>query len=497
MPRPYAVTPQLRGRKTYSATFYVASGKKVVGSLLTQNESDAKLRAEGLVALRACMPASLDDPRIPATVSLESRQIYFEIESEASGKDVLADVVRESRQKLKTAVAGNDIEAMRAIAQRDQFRRALELKEEENNQLKRDLLDEKRKHTALKSSAVAQLAEARESLPTVAEALALYEKSQAGISRVTKQTRMRIAKAFAASLPASIRTLAEVRPEHLAKWMDDEVARIDSKQPLTCRRGVHIELASFINWGARTFDYPSQIKKIPFPERAQRKRERGEIHWHKLNEIEAVIKGLKFEDKDETIYWQTLIAVMAYAGPQLAELCWLRNTDVTVTEKSGSVWIGPVTDPTDPTVVHALKEGDRERHVNVDKKYLLPRLRKYVQAGLRGEAYFFPVRVVRRERARVVNRGHPERWIEDTLSTRMRGHAGGTDKEKRPPTAGILPKGMNAKSLRRTFGSLLLRSGKNYAEVAAAMGNTEQVVREHYARLKAGEVEIDFNSTAK
>jgi hypothetical protein len=85
-----------------------------------------------------------------------------------------------------------------------------------------------------------------------------------------------------------------------------------------------------------------------------------------------------------------------------------------------------------------------------------------------------------------------ELWLEDSLSKALRGHAGGKDKRKRPPTPGLLPKGMNAKSLRRTFGSLLFRSGKSTAEVAAAMGNTEQVVRENYARILGCEVDVDF-----
>jgi integrase len=51
---------------------------------------------------------------------------------------------------------------------------------------------------------------------------------------------------------------------------------------------------------------------------------------------------------------------------------------------------------------------------------------------------------------------------------------------------------MNAATLRHTFGSLLLRSGKTYAQVAAAMGNSESTVREHYARLGGHEVDVDF-----
>jgi len=74
------------------------------------------------------------------------------------------------------------------------------------------------------------------------------------------------------------------------------------------------------------------------------------------------------------------------------------------------------------------------------------------------------------------------------------GRWGMRDKEGNilPQQPGLLPRGMTAKSLRRTFGSLLLRSGKTTAEVAAAMGNTEDVVREHYARILGCEVDVDF-----
>ena len=75
------------------------------------------------------------------------------------------------------------------------------------------------------------------------------------------------------------------------------------------------------------------------------------------------------------------------------------------------------------------------------------------------------------------------------MSTILRGHTGAPT---RAATPGLLPKGMNAKSLRRTFGSLLLRAGKSTAEVAAAMGNTEEIVRRHYARLLGSEVDVDF-----
>ena len=106
--------------------------------------------------------------------------------------------------------------------------------------------------------------------------------------------------------------------------------------------------------------------------------------------------------------------------------------------------------------------------------------------------YLFPMPKATRRRRRDVNIGSADRWIVSTLSTALRGHAGGSDLKRRPPAPALLPVGMNAKSLRRTFGSLLIRSGKSSAQVAAAMGNTEDVVREHYARILGCEVDVDF-----
>ena len=46
--------------------------------------------------------------------------------------------------------------------------------------------------------------------------------------------------------------------------------------------------------------------------------------------------------------------------------------------------------------------------------------------------------------------------------------------------------------MRRTFGSLLIPSGKTEVEVAAAMGSTPAVVRSSYARILGAEVDVDF-----
>ena len=73
--------------------------------------------------------------------------------------------------------------------------------------------------------------------------------------------------------------------------------------------------------------------------------------------------------------------------------------------------------------------------------------------------------------------GNLEYWQKDTMSKQI---------------LKILPPGITCLTLRRTFGSLLLRSGKSVSEVAAAMGNSATMVEKHYARILGHEVDTNF-----
>lgn len=55
-----------------------------------------------------------------------------------------------------------------------------------------------------------------------------------------------------------------------------------------------------------------------------------------------------------------------------------------------------------------------------------------------------------------------------------------------------LPSDCDCRLLRRTFGSLMLRSGLSAEQVAAAMGNSAAIVKKHYARIEGAEVRVVF-----
>ena len=177
-----------------------------------------------------------------------------------------------------------------------------------------------------------------------------------------------------------------------------------------------------------------------------------------------------------------MVSTLAYAGLQLAELVWLRKGDVAIAPdgKSGKIRITTVDDGDGGT--HLLKTDHRRREIDIHPD-LLKRMKTYLASHYPGEVFLFPI-----PKNMQVMEGR-ERWLVNSLSQKLRRHEGG---KRRKATESLLPSGMNAQSLRRTSGSLLLRAGKNYAEIAAAMGNTPEVAASNYARLRGAEVKVDF-----
>lgn len=355
----------------------------------------------------------------------------------------------------------------------------------------------KREYDALKHSVVARIATKSGNLPPLNDALLQYQGHLTSTTTIQNtQLHVGLAKRFIVTLPPDVNTLLDVRSEQIHAFLDAETSRVATDKPLARRRNLHIRLARLMNWSAKKFGYPSQMLGVSGVSRNKLRRERGEILWHELPQLREAISSIPsrcgFEENSrDTLYWRTLVSMLAYAGLQLAELCWLRKTDVEFDEERGRIWIGPVVDPTDSKSVHLLKTGNRERHIDIHSTYLLPLMRDYVGNSLVGEVFFFPKPIYTRNRKRTAV-GHSERWLPPTLSKVLRGDLGGSDPKKSPPSIGVLPKGITAASLRHTFGSLMLRSGKTYAQIAAAMGNTESVVMDHYARLRGHEVDVDF-----
>lgn len=498
MAKKYSVSPVLRpGTKTFIATFRNCFGERVTRSLETASIDRARVVCACLVELWRAGVKNLSDVPVQIVLQPEALRLYFG-EAVAASDDV--------------AVQAESVADLLPRAQREVEKFPFELREKlfaiifeqlslrlENIRLRdlaaalrRDLNLAVAAREAVERSILGRNAASAAKVPEIADSLSRFEAHIfAATSRQNAQQIMSIVRSFLASVPQR-KTMLDVSAEDIGGWLDARVTAGSGGKAAGLRDSLRRRLGRFVKWCAAAHDYPSQMLKVPAVKKAAVRRDRGDIAWHELATVEKAIAGLPDD------YWKALVAMLAYAGLQLAELVWLRSGDVDLA--AGVVWIATVIDAEDETVRHPLKTAQRRRSVKLHAKYLLPRLKRFVKQKFVGKQYFFEMPVdMQRPELRSVSKGSAARWVVSTLTQKLLGQYrygehGRKSLAARPLVKhpGILPAGMTAKSLRRTFGSLLLRSGKTTAEVAAAMGNTENVVREHYARILGAEVDVDF-----
>lgn len=483
MARPKSVTPHLQpNAKTYTATFTNATGKRVNRSLHTKDKSQADAICMGLTALARTQPASPADPAIPQFVSSRAIALFFGDTPSDNQETVAADGFHLATAAARSAfpnLAPEDLAKITDVYV-DRHRYA-----QENNRLRLDLAHLEAATTRLaqelanlKLSALARAVSAGNAAPPLSDAIAQFAQHiQASVSRNHAADVIRSINNFQKSLDPSI-SIADITPAMVASYLDAWSVAGAPTRRLARRDAEHRKIGRFLNWSAQQWSYPSPMQALKPPSQLQLSRERGEIHWHSIDEVEKAIAALP-----PGPYWPALVATLAYAGLQLAELAWLRRSDLDIT--SQTLWITPINDSTDPSASHPLKTAHRKRAVKIHPRLLWPRLSAWLNAAGPLNEVLFPMPRPRRR----ASPGHPARWSPNSLSKTLNGNKGGTS---RRPSRPLLPIGMNAKSLRRTFGSLLIRSGKSGPEVAAALGNTEAIVRQHYARILGQEVQVDF-----
>jgi len=466
----------------YCANFYVASGARVFRSLGTEDESAALLTCAALSRLQALGAPDPDD--LPDDIPARAVELYY-----GRPRAVAVRIPRsEPPPAIDVAILSDPRrrgEVLEALLDRERLKAELFQVTRDRDGLRAEL-------ASLRASVLGRITAAAERCPPIDAAITQFETHMLA-STQARNARLvvAVARKFKATLPADVRTAAEVTPAHVLGWLDAET--IGAAKAAGRRKKLRNRLGRFLKWCATTWGFPSPMPGVRAPSTSAVRRERGEIRWHELPEVEAALAGLSArlgtpeEPADPALvtYWKALIGTLAFAGLQLAELIWLRRADLQERpDGRRQLWITAVEDGHGGR--HALKHGFRERAVDVHPERLWPLLEKHVKDGGAGEVFLFPSRT--RQRARRID-GHPERWAEASLTHRLTGDPGGKTKEPRPA---LLPKGMTAASLRRTFGSLMLRDGVAVAAVAAAMGNTPQVVQEHYARILGSEVNVGF-----
>lgn len=493
MAKAYRVTPQLpMGKNTYTARFRNASGVRVNRSLDTTDLGVARHRARGLERLFAVKPAHLGDIPAGNEIDLKAQELYFGLTRVEPSEKVDHGHPPDYKRIGRFADKGEKTD----LALAEDARRAAEGHSERTTtqylSLKAQLEETTSKLERLEQSALGQSVRRTAAIPSLESSLADCGKHLASTTSAKNTASiLAIWREFLVYLPEpKPKTFAQITPAQIGRFLDYETDRTNPPKPLSRRRNLHLRLARFANWGSQIYGLASPMKGIAIPQAKRMRRERGVIVWHEKSEIAAMLNTLparleaarRVTAGGDSTYWEALVATLAYAGLQLAELVWLRVADVDFS--AGVIRVQPVKVGAEE---HLLKTGNREREVNIHPKLLRSRLERFVAGGHGGKQFFFA-----RPKDMPNHRQESERWLEGTLSHVLLGRKGLKGSTKRPPTPGILPPGMNALTLRHTFGSLLLRAGLSYDQIAEAMGNTPEVVREHYARLKGSEVPVAF-----
>ncbi len=475
MAKKYSVTPIQRNGTFYSATFRDAMGKRITRGLGTANVEIARVICAGLVGLFKSGVKIPDDVPKNLDVHPDARNLYFGV----TGDEYNAATIQGPLKAVYAILEAFPVELRATLLpvflERNKLREAHAALKVTNKDQAAEISRLKEELAALKRTVIGQMLEAGKNVPDMADAIKLFEATmKAETTEFNARVVLSVVNRFIASLEGKRKNAVEITADDIGRFLDAETARgEDINKKATRRDAIRRRVGRFINWSADRWLYTSQMKAIATGDLG---REKSDPHYHELADVKAALESLPND------YWKTLIATLAFAGLQLAELVWLRKSDVTISADgtSGKLRITTVDDGNGGK--HLLKTDHRRREVNLHPTQLLPLIKSFLASEHPGEIFLFAIP----KADRVDDR---ERWLVNSLSCKLNGHRGG---KRRRPTAALLPAGMNAKSLRRTFGSLLLRSGKTTVDVAAAMGNTPEVVTRNYAKLRGHEVTVNF-----
>jgi integrase len=471
----HTVTPYRQGgRSVLVASFRDHRKKRVTRSLGTADESTAKQICASIEQLQRGAVTKIDE--VPVTIHPKAFQLYFGTESlsELISHFVTTGIETTPRRLEEAAkhAAMPEANSVMLFVKLQETLAELETQKNENLNLRRALEKTTRELASLKNSIVAYAAKKkRPACPTTEDALTEFEKHlKAAVGHPKSFVSVTgCVRRFLEELPEELRLgpVDQITTQVISRYLDQLPG--DASRRLSRRQKWRTRLGRFLNWTAKTYEYESPMDGVQKVADSQVDQERGDIVWHSLKEIEAAI------ERAPDLYWQTVIATFAYSGLRLSELVWLRVQDVNL--KDNQIWVTTVEDG---EAQHAVKSFHSRRSVRIHARYLKPRIEAYLEAGLPGETFFFPMPEAMRRRTRAKTEGSVERWREDGLSAKIRSVLNSKKTGIKPLT------------LRHTFGSLLIRSGRNATEVAAAMGNTPDVVARHYARLLGSEVDVDF-----
>lgn len=316
--------------------------------------------------------------------------------------------------------------------------------QEEIERLKKEnerLLQVEANYHALRNTIEGKMSESTKTCPTVSEALDQYLLHISHLARYRRNYYNYIETFFNNHLSTK---LYEIKAHEIYKYLGDTC---DTAERWNRQRK---QFTKFFNWACGLWVFLDPMKQV----QTKKEGEKDDPHFHEQKEITKLLK----KQKDE--YHKALILTLFYSGVSAHEFRGLKKEDYF--ELKGQ-WYLRVS----PNEARNIKAGKRRRNIPVGDK-LKKALDKYIKVHPGGPALFPPT----------IKGCKGKYWNDGTLSRYINNE--------------VFPDGMDCKSTRRTYGSLQLRDGKSFAEVAALMGNSIKMVEQHYARFKSSEIKSNL-----
>lgn len=207
-------------------------------------------------------------------------------------------------------------------------------------------------------------------------------------------------------------------------------------------------------------------------------RERKQIVWLDSGDAKSLLKELYALHGN---YWGDLATIQLHMGWRPSELVLLQKSGV----KETHLELDPIVDPTSG-VSHG-KTGGRSIRIPREAAVAVKR-----RAKPKGQPLLFPFlgSITKEGRTRKRQTDKPgllsTAWNFDMFYKEYRTKLRAAAKRAK------IERPMDARTLRRTFGSLAIRKGWSVEQVAQVMGDRPSTIRRHYARLNSEEVSIDF-----
>lgn len=320
----------------------------------------------------------------------------------------------------------------------------------EVNELKQERDNWKLKYEAVSNRLEGKMIAEQSSLPTLKEALALYEEDIKHLKRY-KTNYFNFIEKFFEDVVGIDTKIDKVTPLQIRNCLVED-AKEESENPedrWNRKRGM---FTKFFNWATGLWSFIDPCDKV----QTKKEDEREDPDWH---EIPTVLKVIEMQD---TYYQKAMVETLFFTGTIASEFRGLKLTDYYETKGKWYIRIAP-------NEYRNIKAGKRRRSIPVIDR-LKSVLDEYIEKHHPGGPALFPP---------LIKRGKKDIWNEGTLSRYMQDEC----KFKKFTD-------MDCKSTRRTYGSIMLRLGYTIAEVASLMGNSIRTAEKHYSRIIANEVDM-------